>query len=110
MTGRYPNWGGNAGYWDNNAAATTGTDWTVSSVARPRSLFVIQPTSSNPAGHVGYVSDARVSSGVVQIRISDRNWNASCKDGTQPVYDRTNVWINVATTMRFIVPPPAGAI
>ena len=107
MTGRYPNWGGDAHKWDDNAAAT---GWSTSSFARPRSLFVSPPTSTVAAGHVGYVSEVRIVSGKVQIRISDRNANASCRNGTQPVYDRTDVWIDVKSGTRFIVPPPAGAI
>lgn len=112
MTGRYPNWGGDAGYWDDNAAAR---GWTVSApnpspAARPRSLFITQPTARNSAGHVGFVRDVRIYNGATQILISDRNSDGSCLNGTQAVFDRTDAWINVAPDMRFIIPPPVGAI
>ena len=95
MTGRYPNWGGNAGYWDDNAQAT---GWSVVSWPRVNSLFVSQPTGSNKAGHVGYVADVRVSSGQLQMKIYDRNYDLR---GT----DRDGVWIAWTNSMRFIVPP-----
>lgn len=101
MTGRYPAWGGDAGYWDDRAP-TLG--WEVSSEPRPRSLFVDQPANGG-VGHVGYVSDVRIVNGTLQIQISDRNGNGSCRDGSQPVSDRTNVWINVKAGSRYIVAP-----
>lgn len=104
MTGRYPNWNGNANRWDDNAAAT---GWTVSNYASPRSLFV---DNAGTLGHVGYVRDVRISSGKVQILIDDRNSNGSCRDEGRPPYDRIKEWINVTSTMKFIVPPPVGAI
>jgi hypothetical protein len=99
MTGRYPNWRGNAGYWDDNAA-TTG--WAKRSWPRPDSLAVWQPTASNPAGHVGYVADTRVSNGVLQMKIYDRNYDFR---GT----DRNGVWLNFVRGMKFIVVPPRRA-
>jgi hypothetical protein len=109
MTGRFPNWSdsfgsyGNAESWDTRAANTAGTDWTVSSVARPRSLVVFQPTPTNPAGHVGQVIDVRVRNGVVEMLVTERNWDDSCSNGTQTPHDRTD-WRTVSTSNRFIVP------
>lgn len=96
MTGSYPSWGGNAGYWDNNAP---GKGWGVRSWAEPDSLMVWQPTTSNQSGHVGYVADTRVSNGVTQVKIYDRN---SDFRGT----DRNGVWLNVPGGARFIRVPP----
>lgn len=96
MTGRFPNWGGDAHAWDTNASAT---GWAVRSWPRPDSLAVWQPNmaGSGSLGHVGYVADTRVSSGVLQMRIYDRNWGDR---------DRNGDWINFTSGMKFIVPPP----
>ena len=99
MTSRYPNWGGNAGAWDDNAKAT---GWTVESWPRVNSLFVAQPATGQPTGHVGYVADVRVYNGLVQLRVYDRNADLH---GT----DRNGAWINFSSSMRFIVPPNRGA-
>jgi surface antigen len=96
MTGRFPNWGGNAGYWDTNAAAT---GWKVEAVPFADSIVVMQPTATNAAGHVGWVADTRVKSGVLQVKVYDRNSNFKC-------INRDGVWLNVASSMRFIVVPP----
>lgn len=97
MTGRYPNWNGNAGYWDDNAAKT---GWAVRSWPRPDSIFVRQPkpNSKTDVGHVGWVSDTRVEGGKLQMRIYDRNsdWRGSDRDG---------VWIDFVSGMKFIVAP-----
>ncbi|WP_459722668.1 CHAP domain-containing protein [Actinophytocola sp. KF-1] len=95
MTKRYPNWGGNGGYWDDNAKAV---GWSVRAWPRINSLFVKQPTSSNPAGHVGYVADVRVYNGALQMKIYDRNYDFRGSD-------RNGTWIAWTSSMRFIVPP-----
>jgi surface antigen len=104
MTGRFPNWSGNANRWDDNASST---GWSVTSSASPRSIFV---DDAGKYGHVGYVKDVRITSGKVQIKIDDRNSNGSCTDAGRAPYDRSSVWIDVKSTMKFIVPPPVGAI
>jgi surface antigen len=102
MTGRYPNWRdstgryGNAGYWDDNAGAT---GWLIEGVPMADSLAIWQPTSTNKAGHVGYVADTRVSNGILQMKIYDRNFDFR---GT----NRNGVWLNYASGMKFIVVPP----
>lgn len=101
MTSRYPNWSGNAGAWDDNAKAT---GWTVESWPRVNSLFVAQPATGQPTGHVGYVADVRLHDGLLQLRVYDRNADLH---GT----DRNGAWINFSSSMRFIVPPNrAGAV
>jgi hypothetical protein len=95
MTRRYPNWGGNAGYWDDNARSA---GWSVRSWPRINSLFVTQPTSSNPYGHVGYVADVRVYKGALQMKVYDRNHDFRGSD-------RNGIWITWTSSMRFIVPP-----
>lgn len=99
MTGRFHNWAGHAGSWDDNAAAT---GWAVRSWPRPDSLIVWQPNQAGAGsvGHVGYVSDTRVSSGKLQMKVYDRNWGGS---------DRNGVWVNFVSGMKFIVPPPRTA-
>jgi hypothetical protein len=96
MAGSYPSWGGNAGYWDDNAP-TKG--WAVRGWAEPDSLIVWQPTTGNPYGHVGYVADTRVVNGVTQVKIYDRNYDFR---GT----NRNGVWLNLPAGVRFIRVPP----
>jgi surface antigen len=99
MVGRYPNWGGDAFVWDDNAAAT---GWAVRSWPRPDSIAVWQQASHGGVGslgHVGYVNDTRVSRGVLQMSISDRNWDNAGGD-------RTKVWVPFTKGMKFIVAPP----
>lgn len=97
MTGRYPNWRGDAGYWDNNAAAT---GWRVEGVPFPDSIAVWQPGTASSFGHVGYVADVRVSSGRLEMKIYDRNWDG--RGG-----DRNGAWVPFTdSSMRFIVAPP----
>lgn len=103
--GRYPNWGGDAALWDTNAA---NAGWDVKDTPRPRALFVSQGTANNPAGHVGGVDDVRIKDGKVQIKIRDRNSNFACNQGK--VYDRNDYWMNVQSGMKFIIPPPSGAV
>jgi surface antigen len=96
MTGSYPSWSGNAGYWDDNAP-TKG--WAVRGWPEPDSLMISQPTSRNLAGHVGYVADTRVYNGVTQVKIYDRNFDFR---GT----DRNGLWMGVPSGARFIRVPP----
>lgn len=95
MAKRYPNWAGNAGYWDDNAKAV---GWSVRAWPGINSLFVTQPTSANKCGHVGYVADVRVSRGALQLKIYDRNHDY--RGG-----DRNGVWGGWSSSMWFIVPP-----
>jgi len=96
MTGSYPAWSGDAGYWDDNAPSK---GWTHRAWPEPDSLMVTQPTRSNSAGHVGYVADVRVSNGTTQVKIYDRNTDFK---GT----DRNGVWLNLPAGARFIRVPP----
>jgi hypothetical protein len=93
MTGRFPNWPGNAGFWDTNAAAT---GWRVEGVPMADSIAIL--TQGDP-GHVGYVADTRVSSGKLQMKIYDRN---KINDGK----DINGQWRDYTSAMRFIVAPP----
>lgn len=102
MTGRFPNWRnpttgryGNAGEWDDNAGAT---GWQVEGVPMPDSLAIWQPSGSG-VGHVGYVANVRVRSGVLEMFIYDRNWSG-------PGVNRNGVWVAATSSMRFIVVPP----
>lgn len=105
MTGRYPNWRnaagryGDAGYWDDNASAT---GWRTEGVPSPDSLVVWQPGAAGALGHVGYASDTRVSNGILQMKIYDRNWDGNPNN----IDDRNGVWVAFASQMRFIVAPP----
>jgi hypothetical protein len=96
MTGSFPSWNGDAGAWDNNAPTKR---WQVRAWAEPDSLMVWQPWTGNKYGHVGYVADTRVSSGVTQVKIYDRNW-----DGVGG--DRGGVWIGIPSKASFIRVPP----
>lgn len=96
MTGSYPAWGGNAGYWDDNAP---GKGWNVRSWPEMDTIMVWQPTSGNAAGHVGYVADLRVYNGATQVKIYDRNW-------VGPGADRNGVWIGIPPGAAFIRVPP----
>lgn len=96
MTGRFPNWNGDAGYWDNNAGAT---GWKVEGVPYPDSIVVWQPGTASRYGHVGYVADVRVSSGKLQMKVYDRNWDG--RGG-----DRNGVWVDSISSMKFISAPP----
>jgi len=96
MTNRFPNWRGDAGYWDDNAAAT---GWKVEGVPMADSIAVWQPGTASAWGHVGYVADTRVSSGVLQMKVYDRNWDGNGGN-------RNGVWLNARSDQRFIVAPP----
>lgn len=93
MTGSYPSWDGDAGWWDDNSSGWAKRGW-----AEPDSLMVWQPgPTSSRYGHVGYVADTRVASGRTLVKIYDRNWGPS---------DRQGVWITVPPGARFIRVPP----
>lgn len=97
MTNGHRNWRGDAHEWD-TAAASVG--WTVRSWPRPDSIAVWQPNmgEAHPTlGHVGYVGDTRVSSGRLQMKVWDRNWGPTDRDG---------VWVNFVPGMKFIVAAP----
>lgn len=96
MTGRYPNWGGDAGDWDDNAKKL---GWRIEGVPFPDSLAVWQPGTASKWGHVGYVSDVQVTNGVLQMKIYDRNWDT--RGG-----DRNGIWVTPRADQRFIVAPP----
>jgi len=98
MTGRHRNFYGDAGTWD-TAAANVG--WEIRSWPRPDSIAIWQPNQAgaSSAGHVGYVADTRVASGVLQMKIYDRNWIG-------PGEDRNGVWVPFAAGMKFIVAAP----
>lgn len=101
MTGSYPGWGGNAGYWDNNAPKL---GWGVRSWPEPDSLMVWQPTSTNGYGHVGYVADVKNDNGTKKVKIYDRNWNNRPYDGD--IYNRNGKWIAIPPGARFVRVPP----
>lgn len=93
MTGTYPSWGGHAGWWDDNSAGWAKRGW-----AEPDSLMVWQPGSTSSGfGHVGYVADTRVASGRTEVKIYDRNWGPT---------DRQGEWIPVPSGAKFIRVPP----
>jgi surface antigen len=99
MTGRYPNWGGDAHAWDDNAGAT---GWAVRSWPRPDSIVVWQKNQiSGGVGHVGYVADTKVSGGKLLMKVYDRNRVGQGVDKTE--------WLAFQPGMRFIVPPPRTA-
>jgi surface antigen len=109
MTGSYPGWGGNAGFWDDSDRAPR-LGWGVRSWPEPDSLMVWQPTAGG-VGHVGYVADVRNSNGAMQVRIYDRNSDNRPYDGK--IYDRgtaTEPWITIPSGARFIRVPPRFTI
>jgi surface antigen len=101
MTGSFPGWGGDAGYWDNNAP---NLGWNKRSWPELDSLMVWQPGTAGSVGHVGYVADVRVSNGVTQVKIYDRNWDGRPYDGK--IYDRNGAWTNIPAGAAFIRVPP----
>jgi surface antigen len=107
MTGSYPGWGGDAGYWDDLDRAQR-LGWGVRSWPEPDSLMVWQPGTAGAVGHVGYVADVRNGNGAMQVKIYDRNWDGRPYDGQ--IYDRprpsTDPWINLPSGARFIRVPP----
>jgi hypothetical protein len=93
MTGSFPSWGGDAGWWDTNSAGWAKRNW-----AQPDALMVWQPgPTSSRYGHVGYVADTRVVAGRTEVEIYDRNWGPS---------DRQGAWITVPPGAQFIRVPP----
>jgi hypothetical protein len=96
MAGSYPSWGGNAGWWDDNAPAK---GWGVRGWAEPDSIMVWQPSTGGASadGHVGYVANTRVENGVTKVKIYDRNWDPT---------DRNGVWMTVPSGAKFIRVPP----
>lgn len=95
MTGRYPNWSGNAYQWAGNAKAT---GWQLESFATPDSIAVTPSSAASSFGHVAYVADVRVASGKVQLKIYDRNFDFHG-------HDRNAVWVDTKPGMRFISAP-----
>jgi hypothetical protein len=93
MTGSFPSWGGDAGWWDDNSVGWAKRGW-----AEPDSLMVWQPgPTSSTSGHVGYVADTRVAAGTIEVKIYDRNWGSA---------DRHGAWIPIPPDAEFIRVPP----
>lgn len=92
----YPAWGGNAGWWDNNAPAS---GWPVQSMPTSHSVVVFEPNTNGAStlGHVAWSDAVQARSDGVWIHITEMNWT-----GFNRVSSR---WVRHSTGMSYIPAP-----
>ena len=73
---------GNGGQWDDSSTGVT-----LTTTPEVGDAAVIEPTTSNPFGHVAYVEAVQLVSGAYQVKVSQYNANY---DGT---YSESSAWV-----------------
>jgi surface antigen len=70
--GRYPAWGGNAGWWDNNAP---GSGWPVQGMPTSHAIVVFEPYSNGMRGdgHVAWADAVQARGDGVWVHVSEMN-------------------------------------
>jgi surface antigen len=94
--GTYPAWGGNAGWWDDNAPSY---GWAVQGMPTSHAIVVFEPNTNGASslGHVAWADQVQLRGSTVWVHITEMNWV-----GYNKVSDR---WIPHASGLSYIPAP-----